>query len=1108
MALRRTGEMHLAYTRLNLPGELYLIGLIGTIIVVGIAGVRYILRPALRQVTDRQIALYVEEKIPDLQDRLNSAVEVSDSESLSRDENILIDRLIDDAARKAESIPLTTVVERGSARLLTYGAAIILGLFLIVGFLSLDDLQRAVTEVQQLPTTLRQAPVTVQPGNIEVERGASQEIIAELETAADGNVVLHYRAGDRQWQEVDMQEGLDRPAYLHEFTDIQQVIEYTVEVDDERTGPFTISLYEFPEVRRIDVTYEYPDYAARPVRTEENAGDIRGLKGSTVTVDITTKGSVVNAVLERENSPPVPLERTADHRFQGSFTLETKDFYRIQLTDEEDKQNRFSQEYLIQPVDDEKPFISLSNPGRDIRANAIQEVLVATDVQDDFGVKDVELRYSINGREEQSVPLVNPDSTGRRDISGEHLFFLEEHALEPGDVISYYVEAEDYAPSNDPEVTDMYFIEVMPFDQRFSQVNNAGGGGGAGSQPSETVRSQQQIITATWKLYRHQDEMAADEFQSSLDALVQGQSNLRQNIERRLSSTAFSTELQESEKHQQIVESLRNAVDEMKAAEQQLSENELRAALTPERKALNQLLRAEAANKEQQLALQRGGSPGGGSAAATQERMSELMDLELDISKDKYEMQQRGSSSLQQQRNDALDKIRELAQKQEQLLERRQQELEGKDNKRFVDRLEREQQELQRQAQNLAQQMRKQARQRGEQNRRMEQQLDRITEQMQEAGRSLRRQDMQEARSQQQQALNELQRVQQKLGIEDTDNLRKQLEDFTQGFDQLKQAEETVGDDIREAAAESQANDGQIDREDLRQLSRRQGSLSEEASQLKEVAQNLRERSAAENPELAAKLENLIRRMEQTNLQENVRSSEQALGDGWLDYARRKQDDIDRSLEQLSTNMEAFEEQLPHTQEERLTESLENVRELTDQMREIQQRAQTLRQAQNQSAQNQQQSQDQRAENSSSREQCRQEQQPSTHAQAQGSERAQAREKRLQEDLQRAQQSIDRLREQVNDNPETRRQLDRMESFIRRANADYTGVLLDENAADEFFSQEIYSPLSDLELHLARQLDALAMEKKLYGARRGNVPREYQQLVETYYERLSKSDHN
>ena len=89
-------------------------------------------------------------------------------------------------------------------------------------------------------------------------------------------------------------------------------------------------------------------------------------------------------------------------------------------------------------------------------------------------MKDVRLMFSVNGEDEQAVPLMKASEEVQAEVSGEHLFYLEDYGLQPGDVISYYVEAEDHYTEPRSEASDMYFIEVIPFDQKFSQVSNGG----------------------------------------------------------------------------------------------------------------------------------------------------------------------------------------------------------------------------------------------------------------------------------------------------------------------------------------------------------------------------------------------------------------------------------------------------------------------------------------------------------------------------------------------------------------------------------------------------------------------------------------------------------
>ncbi|MFQ5571216.1 MAG: DUF4175 family protein [Rhodothermales bacterium] len=1072
----------LLYTSVTLKPPHLLIGVgVAAAAVLGVLAL-FVFRPGLRRLSDRQIALFVEEKIPELEDRLNSAVEVNDEDALRKEHSALIDQLIDDAARQTRAIPMTTVVDRKRERLLTYTAAGFLGAFLLFGYTTLDKIQFTASGVDLSALTEAARPfMTVSPGSVEIEKGASQEIIVTLRDDTDDDVVLVYKEGDGEWKKEAMQRGLDDPTFLQEFFDIQEPIQYYVEFGETRSEPYLLSLYEFPEVGRIDLAYTYPDYTGLAPRTEEDTGDIRGLKGSTVAITLRTTGTVETAELVLNDERTLLLEPLGEGRFRGRLTLDEPGYYVAHLTDAAGKNNKFPDEYRIEPVEDEKPYITITDPQRDVRANAIEEVLVAASVQDDYGVKDLRLTFSVNGDDEQTLRLMDQATERPLETAGEHLFYLEDYSLVPGDVISYYLEAEDYFHTDAPEATDMYFIEVIPFDQKFSQVNNTGGM--QGGQPSGIVLSQQQIIAATWKLHRERSEMEGAEVEEALDGLVQAQSNLKNNIEERINSTAFSLELRNNEDQQQVVEWLRQATGEMDRARIDLRADRLKKALTPERKALNYLLRADALNKEQQVTMNRGG----GGQSATEERMTELMDLELDISKDKYEMQQQRAQQQQdQQLDETLNKLRELARRQQNLAnQNRPEDLEGEDKKRFIDKLKRDQDELRRQSEQLADNMRQMARNNDQISQQMQQRMERIAENMREAEQALRRNDPQRAMARQQQALNELQRLEQEMRLSSTDNSREMIEDLAQQFDQFRDQERQLGRDIEEAAEEARLRQGRTDQETVDRLQQKRQQMLDNLERLMDQAEAVQERIQQDDPELARTVRNILQQVRRERLEENMRNSEEAIEEGWLDYAERMEDEILATIERLETQRRAFEQSLPLTDEEQLTRSLEEIRNLMRQFEQMQNQAQAGQQGNPNEQQNQQQGQQQGRAGSPSDRQAR------------------ADAARMQRQLERAQETLERLQRDLGNNPAAQNQIRRLQNLMNRA--DNTGILLEGDAAKAFFNDRVYDPLSQLELEVARQLDLIEMEKKLYGGRKTDVPAEYRDLVEKYYESLAKT---
>ena len=135
--------------------------------------------------------------------------------------------------------------------------------------------------------------------------------------------------------------------------------------------------------------------------------------------------------------------------------------------------------------------------------NPIEEVFTEIKGEDDYGLRRLELVFSVNGGDEQIVALY--DGRGKKEMIAGYTFFLEDYELQPGDFISYYARAKDVGG---PQVamTDIYFIEARPFDRQYRQAQGGGGGGGGGGMEGTLSLRQREIVAATFKLIRDKDE--------------------------------------------------------------------------------------------------------------------------------------------------------------------------------------------------------------------------------------------------------------------------------------------------------------------------------------------------------------------------------------------------------------------------------------------------------------------------------------------------------------------------------------------------------------------------------------------------------------------------
>ena len=101
---------------------------------------------------------------------------------------------------------------------------------------------------------------------------------------------------------------------------------------------------------------------------------------------------------------------------------------------------------------------------------------------DDFGVKQLDLVYSVNGGPEKTVSIYGKGAKPLTEVSAGHTVYMEELGVKPGDFVSYYAKAHDTDTVKGRRSTssDIYFIKIRPFSQNFREAQSQAGGGGGG----------------------------------------------------------------------------------------------------------------------------------------------------------------------------------------------------------------------------------------------------------------------------------------------------------------------------------------------------------------------------------------------------------------------------------------------------------------------------------------------------------------------------------------------------------------------------------------------------------------------------------------------------
>jgi hypothetical protein len=639
-----------------------------------VLAVRYLLIPLARRVSDERVALYLEEHEPSLQARVLSAVEFGAQDDGESDgfSAAMVDRLVENAVEKCATIDFGRRVEASSLKRSSGMLVTAMGAAAIVLLLSPSFLQHSAPYLFPFNSGAVDNPyrIEVMPGNARVARGAELKVMAYLHNFdADEVDIAVQRGPEGGWERFPMTLDEETGERLIFLFDLDDQTEYFVEASGVRSALFRIDVAELPYVSELLLEYHFPAYTGLEPRVQENGGDIAALRGTEVRLFATPTVPVAGGAIVLEEGDSLPLTPSEAGTLAGSIDVARDGLYRIVFTSLDGDRVVGSPDYLIDVLSDQPPYISFSKPGRDIKVTNIEEVFIGVEAEDDYGIRQVELVYSVNGGSEQTLELY---SGRRKEVSAGHTFYLEEITLQPGDFISYYARASDDNRVSGRQVatTDIYFMEVRPFDREYRQAEQQQPGGGGGGFDSSLSKRQRDVIAATFKMIRDRDNYSDDEYEENLATLTLAQGRLREQVERLIARIQSRGIVQMDSTFETIAEALPAAVQAMAEAEERLGERNPEEALSPEQRALQQLQRAEAVFRESQVGQQGGGGGGGGQTADADE-LADLFELELDKQRNQYESVQRDrQQQVEEQIDETLQKLQELARRQQQENER------------------------------------------------------------------------------------------------------------------------------------------------------------------------------------------------------------------------------------------------------------------------------------------------------------------------------------------------------------------------------------------------------------------------------------------------------
>ncbi len=441
---------------LDLPWAVRLLLFLGYLAGAGHVIWHRILIPFLRQPDDDAIALLVERGNAPFGTRLIAALQLTRPGALQAGEApALLRALVAETESIARPLDFTGVICTRQLRRLVGWAVVIIGIGGVVFWkgeeVSRDLLSRAfLSREVEVP---RKTRIGQTSGDIRIARGDNVNLFALAKGVVPerAKLVLKFTSGRTQEFLLDGSQ-TNRAHFAQAMENVQDTFDYTFHIGDGKSRSARVEAVERPGIAKLDALQIYPDYTGLGT-VRRSLGDLTLLVGSKLNLTLTpTKEVAKGAVLvtSSTNAAPITLpllvnpKNAREVQVSIPITSEALTGFSIHLEDKYGFRSKDDAVYRLEVLPDRAPVVRITYPER--KEDLITQratVLIGFEAVDDFAVKQLFLRYTVDGGEEKGIELTL--ETAQRTLRRRYDWKVG--ALNPkppeGATLEYWIEARD-----------------------------------------------------------------------------------------------------------------------------------------------------------------------------------------------------------------------------------------------------------------------------------------------------------------------------------------------------------------------------------------------------------------------------------------------------------------------------------------------------------------------------------------------------------------------------------------------------------------------------------------------------------------------------------------
>ena len=369
-----------------------------------------------------------------------------------------------------------------------------------------------------------------------------------------------------------------RPGHRGSFTfdtdSLSTSIAYTFTLGNELFGPETVTVVPPPVLYSLKIKLTPPAYTRRKqMHLPEGQGAIAAYEGTKAEFSVKSIFPLKSASYLHERGDTVSLD-IINGNGAAEIPLFKSGRYTFALEDSMLQRNDSLPSFYISILPDYKPSVRVVKPGIDKMLTPAQQETLWVEAVDDFGIRDVSLRWKKSGVDAVTIYSKNIVAPGKREkvIRRQVAWDLTELSLYPGDSVYYWVYTRDNKPFGKPQIcnSDTFFFRLPTFEEIHKRI--AGKEENAGNALSSVKKLQKQMQEKLESLIKSakgreslswEEEKIVEDLGKSIkqqaDSLDKAMKELQEAVEKMKESSVSSEIL---DKMDEVQKALKELIDE------------------------------------------------------------------------------------------------------------------------------------------------------------------------------------------------------------------------------------------------------------------------------------------------------------------------------------------------------------------------------------------------------------------------------------------------------------------------------------------------------------------------------------------------------------------